>query len=65
MNVVEGALLLYPGVFNLVSLRDMFLQKVDADGFLVIPGEYSFAVALNHTRFAHRSITHYHHLKES
>ncbi len=43
--------------------RDVFLQKVDSDGLLVVPGEDALAVSLDHARFAHSSVSHNHHLK--
>ncbi len=40
------------------------LQKVDADGLLVVAGEDAFAEPLDHAGFADGAVTHDHHLKE-
>lgn len=45
------------------SVPQLFLQKVDSDGLFVTVGENASAVALNHARFAYRTVAHYHHLK--
>ena len=34
----------------------MFFEEVDADGLLVVLGEVSFAVALDHARLADRPV---------
>ena len=41
----------------------MLLQKVDADGLLVVVGEDAAAVALDHARLPHRAVPHDHHLR--
>ena len=41
----------------------MFLEEVDANGFLVISGKNALAVALNHARFSDGSIANDYHLK--
>ena len=41
----------------------MFLEEVDANGFLVISGKNALAVALNHARFSDGSIANDYHLQ--
>ena len=41
----------------------MLLQKVDADGLLVVVREDAAAVALDHARLPHRAVPHDHHLR--
>ena len=46
-----------------IHLRDMFLEEVDANSFLVISGKNALAVALNHARFSDGSIANDYHLQ--
>ena len=45
--------------------RDMLLQKVDADGLLVVPCEDALAVALDHAGLADGAVADDHHLQET
>ncbi len=43
----------------------MLLQKVDADGLLVVPCEDALAVALDHAGLADGAVADDHHLQET
>ena len=52
-------------ILFLHNSRDMLLQKVDADGLLVVPGEDALAVALDHAGLADGAVADDHHLQET
>jgi len=46
-----------------LDLRDLFLQEIHADRFLVVGRENAFAVPLNETGFTDGPVTHNHDLE--